>query len=105
MPEFRAEASSALLEGQISGAGVSGAGSDLGQGEDDLASQLLHVDLEGVLVGSVLDDVVVHVEQHPGRGHNTRFRTGAQWRTPWLSDTTFTAVKAIVREIIVKNSQ
>ena len=57
---FRARS---LFQGQISHAG-----SDLGQGEDELASLLFHVDLEGVLIGAVLDDVVVHVEQHPGRG-------------------------------------
>lgn len=40
-------------------------GSDLSQGQQDLALHLLDVDLEGVLVGVMLDDIVVHVNQDP----------------------------------------
>lgn len=38
--------------------------SDFGEGELVHAPQLLHADLEGVLVGVVPDDVVVHVHQN-----------------------------------------
>lgn len=37
--------------------------SDLSEGELVHAHQLLHADLEGVLIGVVPDDVVVHVNQ------------------------------------------
>lgn len=39
--------------------------SDFGEGELVDAPQLLHGDLEGVFVGVVLDDVVIHVNQNP----------------------------------------
>lgn len=36
--------------------------SDFGEGEFTHAAQILHGDLEGVFVGVVSDDVVVHVD-------------------------------------------
>lgn len=39
--------------------------SDFGEGEFEHAPQLLHGDLEGVFIGVVFDDVVVHVHQDP----------------------------------------
>ena len=41
-------------------------GSNLSQGQFVHVSQLLDVDLEGVLVGVVLDNVVIHVDQDSG---------------------------------------
>lgn len=39
--------------------------SDFGEGEFEHAPQLLHGYLEGVFIGVVFDDVVVHVDQDP----------------------------------------
>lgn len=41
--------------------------SDLSEGESVRPPDLLHLQLEGVLVGVMLHDVVVHVHQDPGR--------------------------------------
>lgn len=41
--------------------------SDFGEGEFEHAAQLLHGYLEGVFIGIVFDDVVVHVNQNPVR--------------------------------------
>lgn len=45
---------------------------DLGEGELVGRPRLLDLQLEGVLVGVVLHDVVVHVHQDPGRGEQDR---------------------------------
>lgn len=42
--------------------------SDFSEGEFVHATKLLHGDLEGVFIGVVLDDVVIHVDQNPVTG-------------------------------------
>lgn len=42
-----------------------GLGSNLSQSQQNLPPHLLHVDLEGILIGVMLDYVVVHVNQDP----------------------------------------
>ena len=44
------------------------ASSDLSEGELERSPRLFHLQLEGVFIGIMLHDIVVHVHQDPGKG-------------------------------------
>lgn len=51
---------------------VGGASSDLSEGELERSPGLFHLQLEGVFVGVMLHDIVIHVHQDPGKGRRDR---------------------------------